>query len=84
MKKTEIMPSVATWMDPEIVILTEVNQRKKNIIYMRNVLKKMIQMSLFTKQRVTELENKLRLPKERHGGINQEAGNSIYTLLCIK
>jgi len=37
MKKTEIIPSVATWMDPEIVILTEVNQRKKNIIYMRNI-----------------------------------------------
>ena len=36
MKKTEIMPFVATWMDAEIVILTEVNQRKKNIIYMWN------------------------------------------------
>ena len=40
MKKTEIMPFVATWMDPEIVILTEVNQRKKNIIYMWNLKKK--------------------------------------------
>ena len=39
MKKTEIMPFVATWMDPEIVILTEVNQRKKNIIYMWNLKK---------------------------------------------
>ena len=67
MKKTEIMPFWATWMDPEIVILTKVNQRKKNIIYMWN-LKKMIQMSLFTKQRVTELENKLWLPKGDKSG----------------
>ena len=27
-KKNEIMPSVATWMDLEIIILSEVSQRK--------------------------------------------------------
>ena len=33
-KKSEIMPLglLATWMDPEIIILSEVNQTKTNII----------------------------------------------------
>ena len=49
MKKNEIMPFVATWMDLEI-ILSEVNQT--NIIYHLYVeSEKMIQMNLFTKQK---------------------------------
>ena len=31
-KKNEIMPSVATWMGQEIIILTEVSQGERNII----------------------------------------------------
>ena len=45
------MPFADTWMDLEIVILSEVSQTQKDkyyITYMWN-LKKMVQMNLFTK-----------------------------------
>ena len=43
-KKNEIMPFAATWMDPEIVILNEVSQTEKrqisyDIAYMWNLKK---------------------------------------------
>ena len=39
-KKNEIMPFAATWMDQEIIILSEVRQRNINIIYHLCNLKK--------------------------------------------
>ena len=40
-KKNEIMPFAATWMDPEIVILSEVRERQISyvIAYMWNLKK---------------------------------------------
>ena len=50
------MPFEATWIDLEIIILSEVSQIEKDKYLMMSLIceilkKKMIQMSLFTKQK---------------------------------
>ena len=52
-RKNEIMPFAVTWMDLEIVTLSELSQTKANIAYMWNLKKKKkrIQMNLFTEQK---------------------------------
>ena len=53
-KKNEIMPFAATWMDLEIIILSQVNQKEKDkyhisLLYMESKT----QMNLSTKQKYT-------------------------------
>ena len=52
-KKTEIMSFVATWMDLEIITLTEARKSKTNAIWCHLYVesKIVIQMSLFIKQK---------------------------------
>ena len=56
-RKNEIMPFAATWMDLEIIILSDLSQTEKDkyhkIMLICRILKKMIQMNLFTKQKQT-------------------------------
>ena len=70
-KKNEILPFVAKWMDLEIIILSEVSQTEKQIlydIYMWN-LKKIIQIILLkNRNRLTDIENKLMVTKVERGG----------------
>ena len=56
-EKNEIMPFAAAWMDLEIIILSEVSRTKEGkyhmILLICRILKKLIQMILFTKQKQT-------------------------------
>ena len=62
------MPFAATWMDPEIIILSEVSQRKTNILYRLYVesKKQMIQMNKTEIDPQTQKTN-LWLPKGKGG-----------------
>ena len=83
-KKNEIMPFVATWMDLEIIIVSEINQRKTNIPYHLYIAsKKMIQLNLFTKQKQTQsLRMELMVTSEEGSGVGRdwEFGSNMYTL----
>ena len=76
----------ATWMDLEIVILSEVNQTKTNIIWSHLYVesKKMIQMNLFAKQTPRHRKQTYGYQGIRGGGINWKTGIDTYTLLYIK
>ena len=53
-KKNEIMPLAATWMDLKIVILGEVSQTKTNVMWYHSYVelkKKKVQMNFATKQK---------------------------------
>ena len=65
-KKNEIMPSAVIWMDLENVILSEVNLTKTNTTcyHLHMQSRKVIQMNLFTKQKLTQAQKRnLWLPK---------------------
>ena len=52
LKKNEMMPFAATWMDLEIIILNEVSQTEKekyHVISLICGIQKVLQMNLFTK-----------------------------------
>ena len=59
-KKSEIMLFAATWVDLEIIILSESDRKRQisyDITYMQN-LKTVIQMNLFTKEKQTHRKKK--------------------------
>ena len=80
------MPSAATWMDLEIIILSETEKDKYHMIsFVCGIQKKWYKWTyLENRNRVPDIENK-RLPTGKGGGgINWEFGISKYTLLYVK
>ena len=69
-KKKEVMALAATWIDLDIVILSEVSQRKTNIIwyclYVESKRKKRLKSTYF-QNRDSHTENKIMATKGREG-----------------
>ena len=71
-KKDKIMPHLATWINLEIIIVSEVSQRKisYNITYMWNLKKWDKWNYLQNRNRLSDFENKLWLSKGKAVGGN--------------
>ena len=82
-KKNEIMPFSATWMDLGIIILSEVSQTEKDkyhmILIICEIFKKMIQTNLFTKQKQT---HRLREQTYGYGGEGGKGQIGSLGLTC--
>ena len=59
-KKNKVMPFAATWMDPEIIVLSEENQTKATVICYHLCVesKNVIQTKLFAKKKQIHRYNK--------------------------
>ena len=84
-KKNEIMPFAATWMDQEIVILSKVNRQRRNIcctLYVES--KKKIRTYLQNRNRLIDIENVVAKGEELGEEIVRESGMDMSTLLYVK
>ena len=59
--KNEIMPLATTWVDLEMIILNEINQKKRgkyHMILLICTIQNVTQMNLFTKQKQSQRNKK--------------------------
>ena len=76
-KKNEIMPFAATWMDGEVAILNEVTQTKTNTIWYHLYVesKNMYKLTyLLNRNQLTYIENKLTVTKREMRKGKDKAG----------
>ena len=90
MKKKEIMPFAAIWMDLEIIILSELSETEKNKYHIISLICGILKNDINELIYKTEIESQtyktnLWLSKGKvGGGINKEFQISRYKLLHIK
>ena len=86
-KKNEIMPFAATWLQPAMIILSEVRKRKTNTIWHHLYVESKIwhNLNLSTKQKQTHRQNRLVDAKGEGGGsgMDWEFGVSRCKLLWM-
>ena len=81
------MPFVATWMDLEMIILSQVSQTDKDKYHMISLIveyKNMIQMNLFTKQKQTHRHRKQTYGYQRGKGRRDNLGawgQQVHTII---
>ena len=84
-KRNEIMPFTATWMDPEMAILSEVRGRQMLSLTSESKKKWYKWTYLQTRKRLTDLEKKFMATKGDsfflEGGTNKEVGISIFVVV---
>ena len=89
-KKNEIMPFAATWMDLKIFILSEISETEKEkyhmIFLICRIEKEMIQLNLSTKEKQTHplREQVYGCQGRRMWRKDREFGINMYTLLYLK
>ena len=80
-KKNKIMPFAVTWIELEILILNEVNQKQKNKYHMISLICGILntaQMNLSTKQKQTQRHG------EQTGGCQTRSGREWDGLGCTE
>ena len=74
-KKNEIMPFAATWMELKTLILSVISQKEKDKYHMISLIfgiQYTAQMNLSTEKKIMDLENRLVVPRAGVGGLRRE------------
>ena len=86
-KKNEIMPNATTWMQLEIIILSEINHKETNTMWCHLYVESKIWHNwthLQNRNRLTDVETRLVVAKSRESGMDWEFGVGRCKLLHLE